>query len=97
MIVPSSRTRSVRTAPNAAAFCDASFWDAGDLASPDLLETAMYHIKKSLVGHAPAGERRRRPVVSRSPAAADCHHSRRPAVNVGLSEKDMFERRGAIG
>jgi len=82
MIVPTSRTRSVRTAPNGAAFRDAGFSEPGDLASPELLGAAMDRIQKLLMRQPPTGEPRCRARVSLSRAAADCHHSRRLAVNV---------------
>jgi len=82
MIVPTKRTRSVRTAPNPAVFRDAGFADSGDLASPELLGAAMDRIQKLRMRQPPARERWCRARVSLSRATADCHHSRRPAVNV---------------
>jgi hypothetical protein len=97
MIVPTSSTRSVRTAPNAAAFRDACLSDSGDWASPELLGAAVYRIQELLMRHPPSRERRCRTLVSLSRVAADCHHSRRPAVNVGKRERDMFEWFDTIG
>ena len=96
MIVPTSSTRSVRIAPNAACR-DACFSDSGGLASPEPFGAAVYRIQDHLMRHRPTRERRRRALASLSRATADCHHSRRPAVNVGERESDMFEWFDAIG
>ena len=82
MIVPTRRRRSVRIAPNPAAFRDAGFSASGDLVSPELVGAAMDRIQKLRMRQPPTGERRCRSRVSLSRATADCHHSRRPAVNV---------------
>ena len=50
MIVPTSKTRSVRIAPKAALFGDAAFPDAGDIASSELLAAAVYLIKLTFPG-----------------------------------------------
>ena len=91
MIVPISRTRSVRTAPNAAALRDAGRSDAGDLVSPELLGAAMDRIQRLLMRQPPTRERRCRARVSLSRATADCHHSRRLAVNVAERADDKLE------
>jgi hypothetical protein len=84
MIVPTNRTRSVQIAPNAVVFRNAGFAGRDDLVSAELLG-AMYRIQKLLMRQPPKGERRRRARISLSRATADCHHSRRPMVNVAES------------
>ena len=96
MIVPTSSTRSVRTAPNAAARRDACLSDSGDWASPEPLGAAVYRIQELLMRHRPARERRRA-LVSLSRVTADCQHSQRPAVNVAQRERDMLAWLNAIG
>ena len=86
MIVPITRTRSVRIAPNAAALRTAGCSDSGDLALPELLGAAMDRIQKLHTRQPPTRELRCRAGRSLS---RDCHHSRRLAVNVG-------ERKGGI-
>src|SRR6266567_3137765 len=64
MIVPTSSTRSVRTAPDDAAFRDACVSGSGDMASPEPLGAAVYRIQKLLMRHPPTRVRWRRALVS---------------------------------
>ena len=91
MIVPASRTRSVRIAPNSAAFRNACFSESGDLAPPELLGAVVYRIQKLLMRHPLTPERCCRTLVSLSQPTTDCHHSARPAVNLAERESAIFE------
>jgi len=98
MIVPTSKIRNVRIAPKATLFGDAAVPGAGDIASSELLGAAVYRIKRLFMRHPPTREPRR-PALAILPTRgiADCHHSRRPAVNVGVHESGMAERCDAVG
>ena len=90
-MVPTKRTRRVRIDPNAASLRDAGFSDSGDLASPELWGAAVYRIQKNLMRYPSTGVRRWRTLMSLSRATADCHHIRRPPVNLGEGARDMLE------
>jgi len=51
----------------------------------------MYRIEKLLMRHPSTRERRWRTLMSLSRATADCHHSRRPPVNLGERKSAMLE------
>ena len=98
MIVPTSKTRSVPIAPKAALFGDAALPDAGGTASSELLGAAVYRIKRLFMRHPPTRAPRRHALATHpTRGIADCHHSRRPAVNVGVQESGTAERFDTIG
>ena len=77
MIVPTSKTRSVRIAPKAASFWVAGSSGAGDLASPELLGAAVYPVKRPLICYQPLGSLPAAPGWRRlSPQPAPCGQCR---------------------
>lgn len=53
MIVPTSSSRSVRIAPDAASFWGAAFPDAGDIASSEVSGAAFSRINRLIIRHTP--------------------------------------------
>jgi len=98
MIVQASRTRSVRSAPNAALPCDFRSADRDAVASPKLLEAAIYRIKKTAFAlSAHAGATRPPSCKPRPRVAAIVTTAGAPRSMPGSRKRDMIEWFDTIG
>src|SRR5579863_99127 len=102
MTVPTTRTFSVRIAPDAVSCRIAGLADAGDEASSELLGAARDRIKRLVMRHTPIRERRCRALLSLPPVSSivtiadDPRSTRAEKTRIRVVRRD-FELPDAIG